>query len=175
MSAQTAEDVEIARSELETARAQAMDIISPKNFETAEKAVKDAEKEAGKKNPDTGKIDSKLSEYKGAIGLAYAVRVQARDIFKTTIEARFDALLANAPQYAEKDWKSAEEEIKKTAKEFEAGKQDKAQQHAEKAYDYYREADHLDRVEHHERGTDGAGRRDEQEGGQVGAADAEEG
>ena len=116
------------------------DILSPNSFN---KAIRNAEK--AESDYSQGK---KLSEIRKQLGMAITEFRKAIDQAKTaqivmaaTIQARHDALKADAPNFAPEKWNQAESKLKWAAKTLEMGMKKEVSRSADEAARLYREAE----------------------------------
>ena len=139
--AQTVEQrVDTAVERLDRARADHLDIISPRNFERASDRVAEARRRlaSGGRISD---IDERVAEANQALDAADAYAEIGQVIMGDALEARSDALVARAPEYAEKDWSEAEETARDAGRRLESNDQEGARQRADRAESEYRLAE----------------------------------
>jgi len=114
---------EISKTEemLTQARDKQLDILSPNNFEKAEKSLERA-KEARAKNKSTEKILEQVSYSRGWLQEASAKGEVASVPMKELLDARANAIRSGAPQAFPKDWKNLENETTDITESIEKGK-----------------------------------------------------
>ena len=131
---------EEADKSLAEARALQADVLGPKNFATALDYYNDAEKDFSKgKNIEI--IRQNLNACVSHCKLATAAAMTAQTTLPHAIEARSDAIEAQASTYAEKAWTEAEEKFLVATRELEAGRTSGAQKRAGDAEALYRKAE----------------------------------
>ena len=133
---------EIAAVETRAAEGQAANWaqIAPKQFAEAQQKLAEAKQKFGK----GGKIEdirAKLKEATQKLDAVARLEEMGKLLLRGALEARADALAADAPQYAAKQWESAEEAIEEAGREVEKGDQNKTRSKAEVAQDLYRSAE----------------------------------
>ncbi len=113
---------------------------APKTFRKGKEAYDKAERDL-EKGKSLESIQKRLNQAVEYFNEASEIAAQAAVIFKTTAEARYDALSAEAPSYATDTWKEAEEELADATEEFEAGDLKDAKEKGKAAEDLYRKAE----------------------------------
>jgi len=93
------------------ARSEQVNILSPRNFESATKAMDDA-KEARNKNKDQKTVLHQIAIAQAHLNEAKSVANVAGQLIPGVIKERGDALKAQAPQYFSKDFESADADLK---------------------------------------------------------------
>ncbi|MEM9288397.1 MAG: OmpA family protein [Pseudomonadota bacterium] len=115
-------------------------ILAPKSYAKAAEAYLSAEKKL-----DAGRsIDSirkDLEKAKTALTEATAATQVAKVTFAAALEARADAIKADAERYAPENWKEAEVQLAEAAQKLEAGREKSAQERGEEARALYRSAE----------------------------------
>ncbi|MEN0059692.1 MAG: OmpA family protein [Bdellovibrio sp.] len=113
---------EIERTEelLRDARNEQVDVLAPKSYAEARKALDRAQsqKEAGKSNED---ILENVSYARGWLNEAQSKAEISQTSMKNITAARAGALQAGAPQIISKDWKDAEKELESITSSIEKG------------------------------------------------------
>jgi outer membrane protein OmpA-like peptidoglycan-associated protein len=109
------------RAEIDSARADSVDALSPEHFKEADKQYNDAvdDRNHGK---DAKKILHHVAEGKAHIKKAREVAQVAKSTIPEVVEARAAALAADAPEYAKKAYTDAEKELEKATRKIEDGK-----------------------------------------------------
>jgi OOP family OmpA-OmpF porin len=105
---------------LKEARAQQYDVLSPNNYTEAEKTLNKAKKYKEKDKP-TEKILEQVSYSRAWLNLTNEKAKLAESVMKDITDARAGALKAGAPQYFEKDWKKAGNELENITGDIEKG------------------------------------------------------
>lgn len=116
-----AEEIANLEKDLNTAKDNQVDVLSPVNFKEAQDSLEDA-----KKKFLNGK-DSQLTLHKVAIGRAYLINANnvsliARENIEDVIDAREAALKADAPTYFSLDFKNADKDFAVVTKDLEKNK-----------------------------------------------------
>ncbi len=141
LTAQTVERrVEEAVESIDRARAEHVDIISPRNFERAARKVT----EARQKLAEGGRIDDidrQIQEAYQELGKATALLEVGDVILADALTARGSALAVNAPEYAEKDWEDAEKTAREAGRRIESNDQNGARERAARAESEYGRAE----------------------------------
>lgn len=139
--AQTVEQtVDAAVQRLDRARADHLDIISPRNFERAAERIQQARErlESGGRISD---IEERVEQADRALDDADAYAEIGEVILRDALEARSDALAAGAPEYAEEDWSEAEDTARDAGRRIESNDQEGARERAGRAESEYRLAE----------------------------------
>jgi outer membrane protein OmpA-like peptidoglycan-associated protein len=102
------------------AQAEQASVISPMNFKEADMKYNEAVKDFkdGKPLKD---IERKLAEVRGKLNQCLDVAKLGKVTFASTLKAREDALVANAPEYAPQEFENAESEFIAVTKRLEKG------------------------------------------------------
>ncbi|HEU4653277.1 MAG TPA: OmpA family protein [Steroidobacteraceae bacterium] len=93
-------------ADLEQAKAQQVNVLSPKNFARAVEAFQSASRDA-EKGKAMDKIRARVNEGEAALKRAQEAASAARQLVPSTISTRDDALKANAPRLAPEAWAKA--------------------------------------------------------------------
>ena len=139
--AQTIEQrVEGAVERLDRARADHLDIISPRNFGRAAQEITEARDRlaTGGRIDD---IDRRIQEGYSELDKAEAFAELGDMVLGDALVARGDALVANAPEFADRDWQRAEETAREAGRRIEGNDQVGAQERAARAESEYRLAE----------------------------------
>jgi len=139
--AQTVEQrVDGAVERLERARADHLDIISPRNFERAAEGVTEARQRlaSGGRIDD---IDRRLQEARAELQKAEALADVGMVLLGDALEARGNALAVNAPEYAASDWERAEQTARDAGRRIEGNDQNGARERAARAESEYGQAE----------------------------------
>lgn len=126
------QQVDEAVARLDRARAEHVDIISPRNFERAADRIGEA-RERLRSGGRIADIESRLREADEALDRADQYVQVGRVLFADALEARGDALAANAPEFAAEDWEEAEESARDAGRRLESNDQNGARERAERA------------------------------------------
>jgi OmpA-OmpF porin, OOP family len=122
-------------------------LLSPDNFETAMEYYREAENDL-KEGDNLDDIREKLESAVEYFNKALEVTKLAEVTFTKVIDARNDALEAQAHEYASELWKEAEEVFNKAANELEDGDVNDAKELGGEAETLYRKAE-LEAIETH--------------------------
>lgn len=125
---------------LGTAREKSANLYAPGSFERGLEAYKDAE-EAYKKGKDLNDIRALLEEAAQYLQKAIDGCSLGELTFKSTMNARADALSADAPKYATELWTRAEEQFRSAARDLESGDVNDAKSGGAEAEGTYRTAE----------------------------------
>jgi outer membrane protein OmpA-like peptidoglycan-associated protein len=139
--AQTVEQrLESAIERLDRARADHLDIISPRNFERAAQKIAEARQRlatGGRIADIDGRVEEAYAELDAADALASVGNVLLGD----ALQARGEALAVNAPKFADRDWQRAEQTARDAGRRIESNDQNGARERAGRAENEYREAE----------------------------------
>lgn len=116
------------------------DVLAPENFERAMKYYRSAEKRFSQ-NRGLDDIREHVSQAEQYLRKAMDATRLAEVTFSSTLQARSDALSANAAKYATDAWGRAESEFKSAALKLEGGNVKSARKLAGRATPLYREAE----------------------------------
>ncbi len=132
--------IEAIENEMSRFRQKQYDVISQTNFEKAQKALSEAKKklQEGKKISD---IEKKLVEAARYLRLVNDLGQQGEIVFRSVLEARNDALEAQAPEFAPEEFKKSEEILREASKRLEKGDLNGAKDRAFKAEEAFRQAE----------------------------------
>lgn len=139
--AQTVERrVEEAVDRLEADRADHLDIISPRHFERAAQKITQARQDlaAGGRIES---IDRRIEEAGSELNQAEALAETGNEILGDALTARRDALAANAPEFADRDWQRAEGTARDAGRNLEDNDLPEAREKAGQAEAEFREAE----------------------------------
>lgn len=114
------EEIDAIDGQIRTARTEMVDVLSPRNFAAANESLNDA-KEARQDNKENTKILEKLGYARAYLDQANAVASQAKRDFPEVVQARQDALAANASTLFRDDLKDTDGDLEGKAKSFEKG------------------------------------------------------
>lgn len=118
------------------------DVLAPENYERAMKYYRSAEKRFSQ-NRGLDDIREHLVESESYLRKAMEATRLAKLTFATTLQARTDAMSANAEKYATSAWAKAENEFRDAAVRLEDGNVKSARKLADRAEPLYREAELL--------------------------------
>ncbi len=129
-----------ATESMQNAKKNQADVLSPNNFAKAMDFYQEAEKDfqQGRNLED---IRRKLKAAIAYFGRANEVRKLAEVTFVSTIKSRNDAINADAPTYAAKEWEEAEKKFAEAAGKLEDGNVNSAKRKAAEAETEYRKAE----------------------------------
>ncbi len=130
-------DVETA---MNSAREQLLDLLSPDNFEQANRYFQQAQKDF-QQGKDLKKIAKKIKAAQAYLGKAREHGKVARITFATVLSAREDAVKARAPASAKELFLKAEKKFLEASRKLEDGNMKKAQKMGAEAEELYREAE----------------------------------
>jgi outer membrane protein OmpA-like peptidoglycan-associated protein len=131
-----AQDVETslqeAREDVQTAAAQQLHLISPRNFEEATRKLSEAQDlyESGERIEN---IRRRVAECRAALERARTFEDVGRVLLAEALQARGDALAANAPDFAPEEWGDARREMHDAGRAVERGDQNEARAKAAQA------------------------------------------
>jgi len=125
---------------LQAAKEARADILAPKNYGQALKYYQKAEESLGKKK-DIKEIQVDLRKATEYLNAAIEATSLAEVMFAATIQARGDALSANAPDHASRYWGEAEKKFAEAAKDLEEGDADNGKKKGIEAEKQYRTAE----------------------------------
>jgi outer membrane protein OmpA-like peptidoglycan-associated protein len=117
-----------------------MDLIAPRLFERAESRLADARKRYDDGAGDDD-IDRRVEEALEALDEAEELESLGRTVLRGALEARIDALEAGAPDFAAKDWESAEKSARDAGRRIENRDRPGSEERAARAESEYREAE----------------------------------
>jgi hypothetical protein len=141
ISAQTLEgELEATETRYAEARAQHLNLISPRNFRRAADQLARAQQDL-RQGGRIEEIRKKLLESNRALDQAEELREMGELIMRGTLAARERALAANAPEYAEERWGAAEKKAQDAGRKVEDGNQNDARSRASEAETLYGEAE----------------------------------
>lgn len=111
-------DVDALNKAFEAARAQQVDVLSPNGYAKAAQGALDAAKDAQNQKA-AEKIRARVSESRATLDAATAAAAETRNLLASVIQARADAVTAEAPKYATEAWTKAAERFREAASESE--------------------------------------------------------
>lgn len=126
-----------ADSKLETLRKINANLLSPRNYKNGMEHYNRAE-EMLFLNRGVDQIESELQQALEAFNLAAETADLARVTFRSTIEARDDALKAKAPVFSSDSWLHADNQFRTAAESLESGNINRARDQAETAENLFR-------------------------------------
>jgi len=129
-----------AQEKLGQAKTAQADILSPKLFSKAFEKFGEA-REDFKKGRSLKDIDKKLRQVISNLDQAMKTAEVGKVALASCLQARDDALKANAPQYSPTKYKSADEKFTAAARKLEDGDMNSAQSRAREAERLFREAE----------------------------------
>jgi OOP family OmpA-OmpF porin len=129
-----------AQKVLAAARAQQVDVLSPRNFQRAAQAVESAQVDAGK-GAKPARVQTELDDFHQAADAASRAADLARALLAGTLKTRADAITADAARNAPELWQRAAERFNEAALELEKSDQKSAQKHAAEAEVLFRESE----------------------------------
>lgn len=124
---------------LEKARADHLQLISPRHFERAADRLADAQQRL-KQGGRIEQIRQRLQDASRELDQARKLLDVGQLLLKDALSARSDALSADAPKFAPDLWKQAESKIREAGRAVEDGNQNEARQKSGEATDDYRQA-----------------------------------
>lgn len=131
-------EMEIQRTDemLQAAREQQIDVLSPRNFTNATKALEKAKakRDAGKESPD---ILEQVAYARGWLNEANTKATIGQVSMKRITEARAGALRANTSRVLPKEWQDAEADLQSITAEIEKGDLRAADKNGEKLTQTY--------------------------------------
>jgi len=133
-------DLARVRNRLQAASAAKLNLIAPETFARARQRLAEAES-IQQRGANPTELRRKLDEALVALSRAESLRDLGMVILGDAIQARTDALVANAPTIAERDWRDGERALENAGKRIEDGNQGGAKDEAAKALTAYREAE----------------------------------
>jgi outer membrane protein OmpA-like peptidoglycan-associated protein len=140
-SAQTIERrVDDAVERLDQARAEHLDIISPRNFERAVQKLGEA-RERLVAGGTIDEVERRLEDGHAELDRAESLADAGAILLGEALAARQDALTVNAPRYAEDDWVRAERMARDAGRRIESNDRDGAHERADRAVSDYRSAE----------------------------------
>lgn len=125
---------------VEKARAEQLDVFSPKAFAAAVQASQAASREA-ERGRGTEKIATRVQEGQAALQRARSVADGARQTLGSVIKTREDAVAAGAPKLSGEAWTKASERFQQAMRENESGDLANAQKRAAEAEVLLRDAE----------------------------------
>lgn len=134
------EEVKQAAERLEAARAEQVNLVSPRHFGEAEKSLREAQ-ERYKRGGKIDEIRKYLAESRRDLSKAREYLEVGQVLLRDAIKARSDAAEANAPEFAATDWGRAETEMSEAGRRVERGDQNGTRERASKAEALYRAAE----------------------------------
>ncbi len=132
--------VDEAVERLERARADHIDIISPRNFDRAVQKVTEARERLAGGGRITD-IEGRVAEAHAELDRAAVVAEVGTVVLAGALEARGNALTANAPEFADRDWQRAEETARDAGRRLEGNDQNGARERAARAESEYQQAE----------------------------------
>jgi OmpA-OmpF porin, OOP family len=126
-----------ADAKLETLEALQAEVLSPGNYETGKEHYKRAE-QLLIRDRGVDRIESELQQAMTAFNRAEETADLAKVTFRSTIDARNDALKARAPVFGADNWLRAETQFRTAAESLEAGNVNRARNQAQTAEDMFR-------------------------------------
>ena len=127
-------------NEMSKLRQKQYDIISPTNFQKARELLEKARKDFQKGKNIRG-IQDKLKKSARYLNLVKDVGKQGEILFQNVLQARSDALVAQATQYAPQEFQESEELLTDASKRLEKGNLNDARDMGLKAEQSYRKAE----------------------------------
>ena len=134
------EEIDQTAQRLEQARAEHLQLISPRHFEEAESDLNEARQRYER--------DGSIEDIRGRLADANENLQQAEDLreigdvlLREALTARSEALAAQATEFAPEPWDRAEEKIRDSGRDIERGRQNDARERASEAEALYREAE----------------------------------
>jgi OmpA-OmpF porin, OOP family len=127
-------------ADIEQAKAQQLNVLSPKNFAEAVEAFRSASRDA-EKGKAMDKVRARVSEGETALQRAQQAANAARQLVPSTIATREDALRANAPKLAPEAWTRAAQRFNDAMLENEQADVRNAQKKAAEAEVLLRDAE----------------------------------
>jgi hypothetical protein len=125
---------------LKSAKEKNAHLYAPRSFEKGMDAYQDAEA-AFKKGKDLGDIRSFLTEAGAAFQKATEACAMGELTFTSLMNARNDAISADAPKFAPETWTKAEERFREAARDLEDGDVNDAKSKGAEAEGIYRSAE----------------------------------
>lgn len=127
-------------NELSQLRQKQYDIISPENFKKAEEQLQNAQKDF-QEGKDIKNIMKKLQKASRYLNQVNEVGKQGEILFQNVLQAREDALVAKAPEYAATEFEESEKLFLSASRKLEKGDLNGARNQAAKAEKAYRQAE----------------------------------
>lgn len=124
----------------ENAKSMQADILSPTEYDRAIEYYLDAENRFDNQK-GIDKVKEQLAEAVKYFDRSRDFSANAKIVFANSLDAREDALSANANLYAKELWTDAEEQFRKAAEQMEKGNRDNSYQESVEAMDLYRQAE----------------------------------
>lgn len=121
-----------AAERLDRARAEQLDLISPRHFERAEQRIAEAQERLadGARIDDVGR---RLEEGIGQLETAEAFGASGRSLLREALNARRDALAVDAPRLAGEEWARAERTVREAGLRVEDNDAPRARELADRA------------------------------------------
>jgi len=129
-----------ATSAWKNAKSMQADILSPTEYARALEYYQDAEDRFDNQK-GIDKTKELLVEAVKYFNRSKDFSLNAKTVFENSLNAREDALSANANLYAKELWSDAEDQFKKAAEQMEKGNRDKSYRESVEAMDLYRKAE----------------------------------
>ncbi len=116
-------EVQAMETRFQKAVAEDVPVLSPQHFDQAKQAFADAQKMKanGKESAD---VLDKLGSARGHLDAAMATSEASRESARDIVQLRHDAIAAHAPEYFEKDFRTADSQFRSYAQRWERGKND---------------------------------------------------
>lgn len=125
---------------MQNAKSVKADILAPFEYSKALDFYQDAEKNFDNEK-GIEKIEATLVEAVNYFNRSIDLSVSAKIVFANSLNAREDALSAQADKYANELWLKAEDQFIKATKEFEKGDRDDSYKESVEAIEIYRKAE----------------------------------
>ncbi len=132
--------IKAVENEMSRLRQENFDILSPTNFEKAQEELENARKDfqAGK---DIKGINEKLEKAGRYLKLVNDLGMQGKILFKDVLQAREDALVAKAPEFAPQEFQESENMFVEASKKLERGDLNGAREMTTKTEQSYRQSE----------------------------------
>lgn len=127
-------------NEMSQLRQKQYDLISPTNFKKADEELENAKKEF-QEGKDISSIMKKLEKAGRYLKMVNDVSAQGAVLFKDVLQAREDALMVKAPEFATEEFKESEKKFTEASKKLENGDLNEARNMALKTERAYRQAE----------------------------------
>lgn len=134
------EEIDAAEQRLDQARAEQLQLISPRHFEQAEDELRDA-RERYEQDGSIEDIRKRLSDANDELEQAEGLYEIGEVLLRGALTARSDALAAQATEFGAEPWDRAEAKIRDAGRDIERGQQNDAREQAGEAEALYREAE----------------------------------
>lgn len=140
ISSNASSTAEIEKTEhlISEAKQQQVDVLSPKNFQAAERSLAKAKK-MKEKNKDNAEINEELAYAQGFLMDAKDKSQISNLSLKDITVAREGALNASAPELLPKEWKKAEKDLESVTKKIEKGNLTAAEKEGAEIISQYRD------------------------------------